>query len=251
MDATTLVIIAGAIVAGFVQGLSGFAFTMTAMAIWAWTIDPQLATATAVFGGMAGQMIGAATMRRGFDAGVLVPLLIGAAIGMPIGVAILPGLDADLFRVLLGGILAVGCSIMLFAHRLPPVKASGRFADGAVGLIGGVLGGIGGFTGITPTLWYTLRRFDKDRLRAVVQNFNLVVLTATMAAYVVSGHATAGMIPTFAIVLPAMLIPWWLGSRVYLGMSERAFRGIVLGLLAVSGVAMLVASLPKVIANLY
>lgn len=251
MDFTLLVIVAGTIIAGFVQGLSGFAFTMTAMAIWAWTIDPQLATATAVFGGMAGQMFGAVLMRRDLDLPLLTPLLIGAAVGMPIGVAILPNLDAHLFKVILGTMLSVCCTIMLLADRFPPVRSTGHLGNGVVGFIGGVMGGIGGFTGITPTLWYTLRRFEKIRLRSVVQNFNLVVLTATMIAYFVSGNATAEMIPTFAIVLPAMLVPWWLGSRVYLGISDLAFRRVVLGLLALSGVAMLVSSLPRVIANLY
>lgn len=251
MDVTLLVIVAGAVIAGFVQGLSGFAFTMTAMAIWAWTIDPQLATATAVFGGMAGQMLGAVLMRRDLDLPLLAPLLVGAAIGMPIGVAVLPLLDAQLFRVILGAMLSVCCTIMLLADRFPPVRSTGHLGNGMVGFVGGVMGGIGGFTGITPTLWYTLRRFEKERLRAVVQNFNLVVLTATMAAYVVSGNATAAMIPTFAVVLPAMLVPWWLGSKVYTGISGLAFRRVVLGLLALSGVAMLVSSLPAVIGDLY
>jgi uncharacterized membrane protein YfcA len=251
MDFTLLVILAGTIIAGFVQGLSGFAFTMTAMAIWAWTIDPQLATATAVFGGMAGQMFGAILMRRDLDLPLLAPLLLGAAIGMPIGVAILPNLDAQLFKTILGTMLAVCCSIMLVADRFPPVRSTGHLGNGVVGFVGGLMGGIGGFTGITPTLWYTLRRFEKIRLRSVVQNFNLVVLTATMVAYFVSGNATVAMIPTFAIVLPAMLIPWWLGSKVYLGMSDQSFRRVVLGLLALSGVAMLVSSLPAVISNLY
>ncbi|SCU76124.1 exported hypothetical protein [Cupriavidus necator] len=42
MDSTLLIVIAGAAVAGFVQGLSGFAFGMVAMSFWAWAIEPQL-----------------------------------------------------------------------------------------------------------------------------------------------------------------------------------------------------------------
>ena len=33
----------GAMVAGFVQGLSGFAFGMVAMSFWAWSLEPQVA----------------------------------------------------------------------------------------------------------------------------------------------------------------------------------------------------------------
>ena len=35
------VLAVGAAVAGLVQGISGFAFSMVAMAIWVWGVDPQ------------------------------------------------------------------------------------------------------------------------------------------------------------------------------------------------------------------
>lgn len=57
----------GAIAAGFVQGLSGFGFALVAMSFWAWSLEPRLAAALAVFGALTGQIIAAATVRRGFD----------------------------------------------------------------------------------------------------------------------------------------------------------------------------------------
>jgi uncharacterized membrane protein YfcA len=47
-----------------------------------------------------------------------------------------------------------------------------------------------------------------------------------------------------AIVAPAMLIPAWLGARLYTGISDLAFRRLVLSLLTCSGIAMLVSSVP-------
>jgi hypothetical protein len=72
-----------------------------------------------------------------------------------------------------------------------------------------------------------------------------------MAVYMVSGITTTAMLPIFAIIVPAMLIPWWLGSRLYLGISEAAYRKVVLGFLTFAGVGMLVSSLPTTIAHLY
>jgi len=51
-----------------------------------------------------------------------------------------------------------------------------------------------------------------------------------------------------AVVAPAMLLPTLLGSRLYIGISEAAFRRIVLGLLTASGAAMLAATLPQLLA---
>ena len=53
------ILAAGAAVGGLVQGISGFAFAMVAMAIWVWGVDPQLAAVMAVFGGVTGQIMSA------------------------------------------------------------------------------------------------------------------------------------------------------------------------------------------------
>ncbi|MDQ0138691.1 putative membrane protein YfcA [Cupriavidus necator] len=67
LDSTLLIVIAGAAVAGFVQGLSGFAFGMVAMSFWAWAIEPRLAAAMTVFGALTGQLLAAASVRRGLS----------------------------------------------------------------------------------------------------------------------------------------------------------------------------------------
>lgn len=245
MPETVWIIALGAIVAGFVQGLSGFAFSLVAMPFWAWTVEPELAVVLLVFGAFTGQLVGAFSVRRGFAVPVLLPFLVGGLAGIPIGVAVLPLLDARLFKTMLGLLLVVWCPIMLFSRSLPPVRFGGRLADGAAGLIGGVMAGLGGFAGPVPTLWCTLRQMDKDTQRTVVQNFNLATLGVTMAIYLATGVVKVEMVPMFAVVAAAMLLPTLLGSRIYIGISEASFRRIVLGLLTASGAAMLAATLPQ------
>ena len=111
---------------------------------------------------------------------------------------------------------------------------------------GGITGAIGGFTGPLPTLWATLRGWPKDELRSVIQNFNLVTLAVIFFSYLATGVVTRAMWPAFAWVAPALLIPVLLGARLYAGISPEAFRRIVLTLLALSGAALLVRSVPAV-----
>ncbi|GKT20371.1 sulfite exporter TauE/SafE family protein [Acidovorax sp. SUPP3334] len=239
----------GAVVAGFVQGLSGFAFGMVAMSFWAWTLEPRLAATLAVFGALTGQIVAAVSVRRGFDVRTLAPFVLGGLLGIPLGVALLPRLDMVWFKTLLGALLVLWCPAMLMAKRLPRIQKGGRLADGIVGMAGGVMGGIGGFTGTLPTLWCTLRGYEKDQQRAVIQNFNLSMLMVTMATYLGTGVVTRDMLPFFAIVAPAMLVPTLLGTRLYIGLSDVAFRQIVLGLLTASGAALLASSLPLLAAR--
>ncbi|MCI3208006.1 MULTISPECIES: sulfite exporter TauE/SafE family protein [Pandoraea] len=237
----------GAVVAGFVQGISGFAFGLVAMSFWAWSLDPKLAACLAVFGALTGQLLVAVTMRRGFNLKLLLPFVLGGLAGVPIGVAILPHLQMNWFKAALGALLVVWCPSMLLARNLPKITFGGRLGDAIAGLTGGVLSGVGGFAGTLPTLWCTLRGFEKDTQRAVIQNFNLAMLVVTMGAYLATGVVTRAAIPLFAIVAPAMLIPTFLGAKLYIGLSEARFRQIVLSLLTASGIALLASSVPKLL----
>ncbi len=241
-------LVVGAAVAGFVQGLSGFAFGMVAMSFWVWGIEPRVAAVMAVFGSLTGQVVAAVSSRRGLRLAALAPFLAGGAVGIPLGIAVLPHLNPDLFKLALGSVLVVFCPIMLFSSRLPRVTRGGRIADGVAGAIGGFMGGIGGFTGVVPTLWCTLRGLAKDEQRAIIQNFNLAALAFTMAGYLASGLVTRDMWPLLPLVPVALLVPSLIGARIYVGLSELAFRRLVLSLLSLSGLAMLVAAVPRLLA---
>jgi uncharacterized membrane protein YfcA len=247
MDAPIALVVAGAAAAGFVQGLTGFGFGLVAMSFWVWVLDPRLAAVLAVFGALTGQVFAAFTMRRGFDVRRVAPFVAGGLLGLPVGLWLLPRIDAVLFRAYVGTLLAVWCPIMLASARLPRVTVGGRAADALAGACGGLMGPLGGFTGAIPTLWCTLRGWERDAQRAVIQNFNLALLATTMASYVAGGIVTRPMWPLMAVVAPALLLPALLGMKVYLGISPAAFRSVVLALLTASGVVMLASSLPKLL----
>ena len=76
MESVYLLVALGAIVAGFVQGLSGFAFGMVAMSFWAWGLEPRLAAALSVFGALVGQLVAVFTVRRGFNLRLLLPFVL-------------------------------------------------------------------------------------------------------------------------------------------------------------------------------
>jgi len=236
------VLAVGAAIAGLIQGISGFAFAMAAMAIWVWGVDPQLAAVMAVFGGLTGQIMSVLRVRRGLQFGLLWPFVLGSAIGIPMGTRLLPLLDPNRFKMVLGSLLVVCCSAMLLTARLPKITHGGRWADAFVGLLGGVMAPLSGFSGLAPALWATLRGYAKDEHRAVIQNFNLIVLSATFASLVWSGRAGPQHIPQMAVVAGSLIIPSVYGSRIYIGMSPIAFRNGVLWLLVFAGATMLASA---------
>ena len=99
VDNVLIIVAAGAIAGGFVQGLSGFGFGLVAMSFWAWVLDPVSAASMSVTGGFLGQMIAALSIRRSVNLPLLGPYLLGGAVGLPLGITILPFLDIYIFEV--------------------------------------------------------------------------------------------------------------------------------------------------------
>jgi hypothetical protein len=248
MDSLLVYVVLGAIAAGFVQGLSGFAFGLIAMAFWVWAVPPQLAAPLVVFGSLLGQILALGSLRRGVALKRALPFILGGVLGVPLGAALLPHIDQTVFKAVIGALLAIWCPIMLAIRELPRIHHGGAVADGAVGLLGGVMGGLGGLTGPAPTLWCALRGWDKDAQRAVFQSFNLVMHALTLTVYATSGLITAEAAGLFLVVAPAMVIPAILGARLYARFSDATFRRVVLVLLLISGVVLLASSLPKLLA---
>ena len=229
---------------GFVQGLSGFAFGLTAMAIWAWSIEPMLAGPLVAFGTLFGQLLSIRTVRSGLDARLIWPFVAGGILGVPLGVALLPHLDLLAFKLGVGVLLLVWCPAMLVARKIPRITGGGRLADGFVGWIGGIMCGIAGLNGPAPTLWTTLRGWERDRQRAVFQTFSLVTQTLTLAAYLTAGIIEAGTAWLFVVMVPAMLIPTLVGARLYRSFTDTGFRRVVLGLLGLSGAILVATTVP-------
>jgi uncharacterized membrane protein YfcA len=243
MDSYLAIVIFGAVLAGFVQGLSGFAFSLAALSVWAWAVDPQLAAPMAVFGSLAGQLAALPLTWRGTDAKRLAPFVIGGLIGVPLGIFLLGILDPAGFKLGLGIFLLVYCPAMLLAPSTLAVTWGGKWADGVSGWAGGVFGGIGGLAGGVPTLWCTLRGWDKDTQRGVMQGFNISMHVATLTGYVIASDRINGeALKMFAIITPALAVPVLLGALVFRRLNQKAVRRIVLGLLFVSGVALTASS---------
>jgi len=242
MDATLTVILLGAAAAGFVQGVSGFAFSLVSLSFWAWVLEPRLAAPMAVFGSLAGQLVTLPWVWRSFDLGRLLPMVLAGVAGVPVGVTLLHGLDPPVFRFFLGCFLLVYCPLALLVPQGYAFRGGGRAADAAAGFAGGVLGGIGGMSGPIPTLWTTVRGWDKDLQRGVLQAFNIAMHVATLTTYAATGAIGGEALALFAWIAPALALPAIAGVILFRRLSAPSFRRVVLGLLAISGATLVAGS---------
>lgn len=218
---------------------------MVSLTFWAWVLPPDSAGPLVVACSLLGQLLNGRTTWHGFRLRAAWPFIAGGALGVPVGTLVLPLIDAPSFRLGFGLFLCSWCGTMLVARRLPAVRAGGVVADGMAGWLGGILGGIGGLSGPVPTLWATMRGWDKARQRAMVQAFNTAMHTLALSAFLLRGLVGAEELRLFALAAPAMLLPLWAGTRLYARLGDRDYRRIVLVLLFASGLGMIINGIPK------
>ena len=230
-------LLVGAAAAGFVQGLSGFAFALLATVFWSPALPPQVSAPLIALCSVAGQVLSIRSVWPSLDLRRAAPIVLGGLAGVPVGVVLLPWLDPLWFRGGVGLLLVVYCPAMLMARRLPRVRG-GAWGDVAAGWVGGVMGGIGGLAGPAPTLWCTLRGWDRDTQRAVFQTFLIVAQSASLAGYLITGVVTAEVGRLAAWVLPCVLLPSLAGTMLYAQISAEAFRRMVLVLLFLTGLVL-------------
>jgi uncharacterized protein len=226
---------AGALVAG----LSGFAFGLVAASIWLYILTPlQTATLIVAFG-LIVQGYSVWKLRRALDWSKLWPFILGAAIGVPVGIAILGWANPAHVRTCIGVFLVLYSLYALFRPNLGPVTRGGAAADAGVGFANGVLGGITGLAGILVTIWCGLRGWPKDQQRTVFQPVAVAIFAMSAAWLGIKGAVSADTIRLFLFGLPALLAGTWLGIKLYGRLDEATFRKLVLVLLLASGAVLI------------
>ena len=244
MDGTSsvdlLIFAVASFAASLVAGLAGFAFGLVAAAVWLHILTPVQTTALIVAFGLLVQGFSVWKLRRALEPSRLLPFLIGGAIGVPIGAELLRWTSAAHLRTAVGLIL-IGFSIYSLARpQLAKVTRGGRAADGAIGVLSGMLGSATGLGGILPTVWCGLRGWSKDEQRAVFQPVAVAIFAMTALWLGGAGLLGADTVRLFAVGLPAVLAGLWLGLRLYDRLDETGFRNVVLALLLISGLVLVI-----------
>ena len=240
---TLTALIAGAFVGAIVAGMSGFAFGIVTLAIWAHAFGPSLAATLIVAGSLTVQLGTLPFMWRQVRWKTTLPFVIGGLIGVPFGVELLGHMSPDMFRLVVGVIMFVYCGTLVVSGRMPALTSPGRLADGMVGVGGGVMGGFAGLSGVPPTLWCSLMRWSKDQQRSTFQIFNLVMHTATLSTYYATDRLPEAFVSHYLLALPAIVIGAAIGFMLYRRIDDQAFKRVLLWLLTLAGAIMVATAL--------
>jgi uncharacterized membrane protein YfcA len=228
----------GTLVASFVTGVAGFAFGLVAAAIWLYALPPSQTTALIVTYGLLVQAYAVWKLRHELNVGRLMPLIVGSAIGVPVGILVLRWVPSGYLRTAIGVVLILFSLYNLLAPRLPSMKQAGRLGDAGAGFLNGVVGGSTGLAGIVIVIWSSLRGWQRGEQRAAFQPTGVATFLMTLIALGGTGGIDLDLLKLFALGLPVLAIGTWLGWTAYGKLDEAKFRKAVLVLLLASGAAL-------------
>jgi uncharacterized membrane protein YfcA len=237
-----MIFLLGAGAGGFVTGLAGFGTALIVSAFWLHFMDPIVVAPLAAACSVVGQVSALKGTWRHLQWKAVTPFLIGAFIGLPLGVWSLDYVEPGHVKLAVG-VFLVGYSIyslfFLFRGNIASIKVDNRFADGAVGIVGGVMGGIAGLSGPAPLIWCQLRGLAKTVQRGLYQPYNAIILGTATGVHALYGRIDGEVGGAFLISIPATVIGSWIGTMLYHRLDDRLFNVIVQCLLLLSGAMLL------------
>ncbi len=165
------------------------------------------------------------------------PFILGGAIGVPVGTALLTTADQNSVRLTIGVLLVIYSLYNLMRPALGPVQGSVAAGLG-VGAVNGLIGGLTGLSGIVVTIWCQLLGGSKDAQRAIFQPAMLATFLMGAIAFGVAGIYSVETMKLYALALPALIAGILCGIWLYGKLDDASFRRVILILLLASGLSL-------------
>jgi uncharacterized membrane protein YfcA len=231
----TLLIVGGLTVlfAGFLRGLTGFGFALVAVPIVSTLVEPQIVVPMILMHGVVTSVPLLIHARHEVQPLRIWPLMVGAIIGAPFGSYLLIVLEPDTLRLLIG-FVALGFALLLLVGFNRPI-ARERLAFLPVGFLSGLLNGSSSMSGPPVILFFANQRIPPMVFRANIMLLFFSTNIATAFAFIVGGVFSTDSFLLAAAFGPSLFIGTYLGTRYSRSVNARAFRGIALAVVMVSG----------------
>ena len=180
--------------------------------------------------------------RKHIDYRAMVAFMPWCAVGIVIGLYFFKSLDGRILTRALGVVVLLYALQSLVALMRPAAMPS--WLRRAIEPFAGILsGGVGTMFGSMGSIFFAMyldaRAVAKDAFRATTSAMLLLLCIARGVGYYAVGEFTLEVWIMFAAAFPLMLAGIYVGDRIQVNISERAFRKLVCVTLFVCGLPLL------------
>lgn len=215
--------------AAFVRGYSGFGYSAMVIAASSLVTNPLNFVAVVVILETAMSLQAAKGAGPDVDWRRVGLLLLGAGVGLPLGLWAMTAISEDAARAVISVYVLVMCAILLVGWRLgAEVKGAGNLA---AGLVSG-LANAPGMGGLPVAAFFAAQPMAAPVFRATLIAYFPILDLYSAPLYWLSGLVTWDTLWASLIALPLTFLGNWLGGRHFLNTDPQDFRRFAIVLLA-------------------
>ncbi len=224
------------LIAGFIQGLTGFGSALVAIPLLSFVFDIKTAVPLCMLNGLVITTYMAFTLRHHLDTQKILPLLTGAIPGILAGVYLLKNSNESFLRYAIGSLL-IGYSLYNLLARPKPLNP-GRIWGYIAGFLTGAIGAAFSAGGPPAIIYTTMTSWSKDEIKATLTGFFVVngYITATMHA--LTGISTKTTLHIFSVTFLFVLAGTILGVQVSTKINRKTYLQIIYWFLIGMGILM-------------
>ncbi len=218
-------------------GVVAFGFAMAMTPFLLIFLEPRLVVEVNLV--LTAVLFGAVALNtwRNVNAGTLVALLIGGAVGIPFGVLYTGSLTGGILSLTMNGVVIV-TALLAMLNRFPRFRrerAAGVVVGGVFTFINAGLA----LGGPMVAVFALKQRWNKDQARATMSVFFLVTGMAILASHAATGLLGRVELQTAALFVPALIAGSLAASRLAGRVDETLFRRLVLAVLLATSLSVL------------
>lgn len=217
------------LVAAFVRGYSGFGFSALVVASAALVTNPLNFVAVVMFCEFGMTLQQWSGIWRDVAWRRVVTLMIGAVVGLPLGLWALTGVGVDAARAVVAIYVLFMCAVMLMGWRIN--RPQGDAGHLAVGLASG-LANAPGMGGLPVATYFTAQGMSAATFRATLIAYFAVLDVYSAPVMWWHGLVTWDTLHAAALSVPLVIFGIWAGGRHFLRTDPQDFRRFAIFLLA-------------------
>lgn len=217
------------LVSAFVRGYSGFGYSAMVIAASSLVTNPLNFVAVVVILETAMSLQAARTAGPDVDWHRVGWLMAGAAVGLPLGLWALTGVNEDTARAVISAYVLVMCAVLLAGWRL------GNEVRGPANAFAGVVSGLAnapGMGGLPIAAFFAAQPMQAAVFRATLIAYFPLLDLYSAPLYWVSGLVSWNTLWASLFALPLTFVGNWLGGRHFLNTDPQDFRRFAIVILA-------------------
>lgn len=221
--------------AAFGQAITGFGFALVGMPLTTFVLGAPTAAPLVALAGLTLYTINLVRYHESINWREVVRLGSTAALGVPIGIWGLANLSESIIKIVLG-LMLIGYAVYSLARPVTSFLPVPRWGY-LFGFATGCLGGAYNIPGPPLIVYGTLRQWQRDEFRAVLQTLFFLTGILTVASHYFTHHLTFDIWTLYVTTAPALLLGILSGALIDRYINRELFRRIVIATIFILGLS--------------